>query len=312
MNLTHIRIFEKLVLLAAVLCLAACLAGAIASEEEMENAITADDSWNTLMEGNARFVSGEVASKDFPERRTELVSGQSPFVTVVTCSDSRVPPELIFDQGLGDIFVIRVAGNVMDPVVLGSVEYGAEHLHTPLLVILGHQSCGAVKAATEGGAEGNIESIMTEIEPAVEIARETNKTGSDLVEEAIDENVELVIKNILDRSPITKEMVEEGKLAILGAKYSLETGEVAVLAEVDSTNVAKMMTEEEEKVATSGSEEIPATMIPEDIIPEGTEPKSAIPEDIIPEGSEPESAIPKDIIPEEETSDAPIGDSLNE
>lgn len=99
----------------------------------MENAITADDSWNTLMEGNARFVSGEVASKDFPERRTELVSGQSPFVTVVTCFDSRVPPELIFDQGLGDIFVIRVAGNVMDPVVLGSVEYGVEHLHTPLL-----------------------------------------------------------------------------------------------------------------------------------------------------------------------------------
>ncbi|HOO54000.1 MAG TPA: carbonic anhydrase [Methanothrix sp.] len=270
--------------MAAFLCLAACLAGAIASEEEAEGAISADDAWDILMEGNARFVSGDVAAKNFPERRAELVSGQSPFVTVVTCSDSRVPPELIFDQGLGDIFVIRVAGNVMDPVVLGSVEYGVEHLHTPLLVILGHSSCGAVTAATQGGAEGNIESIMTEIEPAVEVARETNLTGSDLVEDAIDENVDLVIKNVLDRSSITKELVEDGKLVILGAKYSLETGEVAVLTKVDASNVAEMAVEEEEKVAVAGSEETTVTAIPEDVIPEGTELESSIPEDIIPEG----------------------------
>jgi|GEM_PF-430484 len=284
MKLTNKRIFEKIFLLAAFLCLAACLAGAIASEEEAEGAISADDAWDILMEGNARFVSGDVAAKNFPERRAELVSGQSPFVTVVTCSDSRVPPELIFDQGLGDIFVIRVAGNVMDPVVLGSVEYGVEHLHTPLLVILGHSSCGAVTAATQGGAEGNIESIMTEIEPAVEVARETNLTGSDLVEDAIDENVDLVIKNVLDRSSITKELVEDGKLVILGAKYSLETGEVAVLTKVDASNVAEMAVEEEEKVAVAGSEETTVTAIPEDVIPEGTEPESSIPEDIIPEG----------------------------
>jgi len=282
--LTNKRIFEKIFLLAAFLCLAACLAGAIASEEEAEGAISADDAWDILMEGNARFVSGDVAAKNFPERRAELVSGQSPFVTVVTCSDSRVPPELIFDQGLGDIFVIRVAGNVMDPVVLGSVEYGVEHLHTPLLVILGHSSCGAVTAATQGGAEGNIESIMTEIEPAVEVARETNLTGSDLVEDAIDENVDLVIKNVLDRSSITKELVEDGKLVILGAKYSLETGEVAVLTKVDASNVAEMAVEEEEKVAVAGSEETTVTAIPEDVIPEGTELESSIPEDIIPEG----------------------------
>jgi len=284
MKLTNKRIFEKIFLLAAFLCLAACLAGAIASEEEAGGAISADDAWDILMEGNARFVSGDVAAKNFPERRAELVSGQSPFVTVVTCSDSRVPPELIFDQGLGDIFVIRVAGNVMDPVVLGSVEYGVEHLHTPLLVILGHSSCGAVTAATQGGAEGNIESIMTEIEPAVEVARETNLTGSDLVEDAIDENVDLVIKNVLDRSPITKELVEDGKLVILGAKYSLETGEVAVLTKVDASNVAEMAVEEEEKVAVAGSEETTVTAIPEDVIPEGTELESSIPEDIIPEG----------------------------
>lgn len=267
--------------MAAVLSLAACLTGAIASEE-MEDAISAEDAWSILMEGNGRFVSGDLADKDLPERRAELLSGQSPFVTVVTCSDSRVPPELIFDQGLGDIFVIRVAGNVMDPVVLGSVEYGVEHLHTPLLVILGHQSCGAVTAASQGGAaEGNIGSIMTEIEPAVEMAREMDLTGSDLVEVAVDENIDLVIKNVLARSPITKELVEDGELVIFGAKYSLETGEVVILTEVDASNVAEILVEEEEKVATAG--ETPATAIPEDIIPEGYEPESTIPEDIIPE-----------------------------
>jgi carbonic anhydrase len=297
MKLSNKRILAEISLLAAVLTLAACLAGATASEEEAEGAISADDAWDILMEGNGRFVSGgEVAAKNFPERRAELVSGQSPFVTVVTCSDSRVPPELIFDQGLGDIFVIRVAGNVMDPVVLGSVEYGVEHLHTPLLVILGHSSCGAVTAATEGGAEGNIESIMTEIEPAVEIARETELTGSELVEVAIDENVDLVIKNVLDRSPITKELVEEGKLVILGAKYSLETGEVAVLTRVDASNVAEMVVEEEEKVAVAEFEMAAETTIPEDIIPEGFEPESSMPEDVIIEGSVPESSMPEDII----------------
>ena len=295
-----------MVLLTAFFCLAASLSGATASEEETTDAISADDAWGILMEGNGRFVSGDLAPKNFPERRTELVSGQSPFVTVVTCSDSRVPPELIFDQGLGDIFVIRVAGNVMDPVVLGSVEYGVEHLHTPLLVILGHQCCGAVTAATQGGAEGNIESIMIEIEPAVEIACGTNMTGSDLVEEAIDENIDLVIKNVLDRSPITKELVEEGELVILGAKYSLETGEVAVLTRIDASNVAEMEAEEEEKVAAVESEEAPVTAIPEDVIPEGSEPESSIPEDVIPEGYEPESSIPGDILPEGESSEAPI------
>ncbi|HPJ29938.1 MAG TPA: carbonic anhydrase [Methanothrix sp.] len=231
--------------MAAAICVAACLAGAVALQEETTDKITADDAWNVLAEGNARFVSGELSAKNFSERRTELLSGQNPLVTVVTCSDSRVPPELIFDQGLGDIFVIRVAGNVMDPVVLGSVEYGVEHLKTPLLVILGHQSCGAVTAATQGGAEGNIESIMAEIEPAVEAAGETNVTGTELVELAIDENIDLVIKNVLERSPVTRELVEDGNLTIFGAKYSLETGEVAVLTRVDASNLAEMSVEEE-------------------------------------------------------------------
>jgi carbonic anhydrase len=299
MKLSNKRILAKISLLAAVLTLATCLAGATASEEEAEGAISADDAWDILMEGNGRFVSGDLAAKNFPERRAELVSGQSPFVTVVTCSDSRVPPELIFDQGLGEIFVIRVAGNVMDPVVLGSVEYGVEHLHTPLLVILGHQSCGAVTAATEGGAEGNIESIMTEIEPAVEVARETELTGSELVEVAIDENVDLVIKNVLDRSPITKELVEEGELVILGAKYSLETGEVLRLKTVDASNVAEMVVEEEEKVAATESEVTAESSIPEDVIPEGSLPESSLPEDVVPEGSLPESSMPEDVISEE-------------
>lgn len=122
---------------------------------------------------------------------------------------------------------------------------------------MGHQSCGAVTAATQGGAEGNIESIMTEIEPAVEIAEETNLTGTEMVEFAIDENIDLVIKNVLERSPITRELVEDGNLTIFGAKYSLETGEVAVLTRVDASNVAEMTVEEaveEEAVSADESE----------------------------------------------------------
>jgi carbonic anhydrase len=190
---------------------------------------TSDKAWDELMKGNQRFVASELAVRDFPSRRAELTASQQPYATVITCSDSRVPPELLFDQGLGDIFVVRVAGNVVDGVELGSIEYGVEHLHTPLLVVLGHQSCGAVTAAVEGGAEGNIESIMKEIEPAVETARKTNKTGTELVEEAVNDNVELVIQNILNRSPVTKELVEEGKLEIVAAKYFLDTGEVELI-----------------------------------------------------------------------------------
>jgi len=190
---------------------------------------TAEEAWEELMNGNERYVAGESANKDIISRREEVESGQHPFVTVITCSDSRVPPVLLFDQGLGDIFVIQIAGNVVDPIVLGSIEYGVEHLHTPLLIVLGHQHCGAVTAAVEGKAEGNIGTILEEIRPAVETAKGTEKEGEELVEEAVDENVKLVIQNTLNQSTVVQELVEKGELKIIGAKYFLDSGKVEII-----------------------------------------------------------------------------------
>ncbi len=181
-----------------------------------------------LVDGNNRFKSGKPADKDLGNtRREELASkGQKPFAVIVTCSDSRVPPELIFDQALGDLFVIRVAGNVVDPVAVGSVEYAVEHLNSPLVVVMGHENCGAVKATVDRGENpGSIGSIVTKIEPSVEKARSAGATGKDLYEKSADENIKAVIAE-LDKSPVVEHLKESGKLTVLGAKYMLASGEV--------------------------------------------------------------------------------------
>ncbi len=180
-----------------------------------------------LEEGNARFVSGSVLGKDLSQaRRDELAKGQKPFAVVVTCSDSRVPPEVLFDQALGDVFVIRVAGNVVDPVALGSVEYAVEHLGSPLVVVMGHTMCGAVKATVEGGeAPGSIGSIVEMIQPAVAQAMAAGAAEADLAEKSADANVELQ-KKVLEGSTLLEEKVKEGKLEIIGAKYDIASGRV--------------------------------------------------------------------------------------
>ena len=146
---------------------------------------------------------------------------------ILSCADSRVPPELIFDQGLGDIFVVRVAGNVAGDAELGSLEYGAEHLHIPLLVVLGHQHCGAVTAAVEGGeGEGHISALVHLLRPAVE---QSKAMPGDRVENAVTVNVNLVVSQLRSSTPILSKLVKEGKLRIVGAVYSLETGKVTWL-----------------------------------------------------------------------------------
>ncbi|MGE5300713.1 MAG: carbonic anhydrase [Acidobacteriota bacterium] len=190
-----------------------------------------EDSLNKLLDGNKRFVSGELAKKDLGDaRRQELTKGQSPFATVLSCADSRVSPELIFDEGLGDIFIIRDAGNVVGPLTLGSIEYGVEHLHTPLLVILGHEQCGAVTAALDakGELEGNIGTILKKIMPAVKTARKAGKGREGTLDLAIQENVRNTYKNVM-KSKIVSELVHEGKLQVVGAEYYLGTGKVEMV-----------------------------------------------------------------------------------
>ncbi len=181
-----------------------------------------------LLDGNQRCSACEPQHpRQDARRRKELTKGQKPFAVVVGCSDSRIAPEIIFDQGLGDIFVVRVAGNIVDNVALGSIEYAVEHLGCKLVVVLGHGKCGAVTAAIEGGeAPGHIEAVLKPIRPAI---RKAQKLDGDLVDNAIRCNVDLVAKKIKTAKPILSEMVEKGEVEVIPAYYDINTGKVDIL-----------------------------------------------------------------------------------
>ncbi|HXZ31996.1 MAG TPA: carbonic anhydrase [Terriglobales bacterium] len=191
---------------------------------------SADEVWANLMAGNGRFVSGTPRSRDLVSLRKKLAAGQSPNVIILSCSDSRVPPELIFDQSLGDIFVVRTAGNVADPVALGSIEYAVDHMHSPLLLVLGHQKCGAVSAACSGEKmpSANLDAIMKKIDPAVTRAR-ANAKSEDLIEFAIKENVHQSAEDVLANSEIVRNAVKAHKLTVIEAEYQFDTGKVVRL-----------------------------------------------------------------------------------
>jgi carbonic anhydrase len=182
-----------------------------------------------LIEGNRRFVAGhEQHPHQDPARRTELANTQHPFAVILGCADSRADPEVLFDQGLGDLFVVREAGNVIDDHTLGSIEYAAEHLHSPLIVVLGHERCGAVAAARDtiaakGHAEGHIESLVEAIRPAVE-----STTGQD-ADATCKANIRNVVRALKASQPLLEQMVEKGEVAVVGAYYDLDTGVVTFL-----------------------------------------------------------------------------------
>jgi len=196
--------------------------------QKKEEKVTADSALAQLKLGNAHHVKhGYRHPHETAARLRQLASGQHPHAQILSCSDSRVPPELIFDQGLGDLFIVRVAGNVAGDTQLGSLEYGAEHLHIPLLVVLGHQRCGALTAALQGGeARGHISVLVNLLRPAVEKSR---GMPGDAIENAVKANVEMVVKQLRTSTPILAELVSQGKVKVVGAVYSLETGKVTWL-----------------------------------------------------------------------------------
>lgn len=181
-----------------------------------------------LLAGNNRFTSGAaIKPNQDQKRREEIAAGQHPIAIIVTCSDSRLCPEIIFDQGLGDLFVVRTAGEVLDDAGLGSIEYAADHLHVPLLVVLGHQNCGAVKAACDGNnLPGHLNSLTSFIRPAVEQAK---KQEGDLLDNAIKENIKNIVSQLKNSEPILAHLVKENKLEIIGAYYSLNSGAVSLI-----------------------------------------------------------------------------------
>jgi carbonic anhydrase len=184
-----------------------------------------------LKEGNGRYSGGNLEHPgQTTERRAELAKDQHPFAVILSCSDSRVPPEIVFDQGLGDLFVVRVAGNVIDDHGLGSIEYAVDHLGARLIVVLGHQSCGAVKAAKEtiaakGKAPGHIQSLVTAIRPVVEA------TVKDDLDTTVKANVKHVVQALRSSTPILKAKVDSGDVQVIGGYYSLDTGAVTFLDE---------------------------------------------------------------------------------
>jgi len=192
--------------------------------------LSADQVWANLVAGNQRFMAGKLTKLDLVELRKDLAPAQQPHVIILSCSDSRVSPELVFDQSLGDLFVVRAAGNVADEIGLGSIEYAVSHFHSPLLIVLGHQKCGAVSAACSGEKmpSRNLESIMDKIDPAVAQAKKSAKPD-DLLESSIKENIHRSTKDVLANSKIVRDAVSAGKLKVIEAEYQSVTGQVVQL-----------------------------------------------------------------------------------
>jgi carbonic anhydrase len=180
-----------------------------------------------LKDGNQRYVAGKpLYPMDYSQARAKLAEmGQHPFVVILGCSDSRVPPEIVFDVGIGQLFVVRTAGNIADAIAVGSVEYAAQHLHATLVVVLGHQKCGAIATALYGGNHGpNIGAIMREIRPSLEKTRSVGEW--DIACRCEDENIRHTVSR-LRSSKIIARLIDSKKLSVIGAKYELETGEVS-------------------------------------------------------------------------------------
>ncbi len=220
MSHIHVRLFACATLV-ATLCLSA-------SASDTAPRVTPEAALSRLTEGNKRFVEGAATHPDqTAEHRVEVAGGQHPFAIVLTCADSRLSPEIIFDQGIGDIFVVRNAGNLLDDHVLGSIEYAVEHLHATLIVVLGHTKCGAVSAAVAGGeAPGHIKSIIESLSDAVAMAK--RKPG-DPVDNAVRISAKLSAAALAKAEPIVGEAVKSGELQVMAARYDIATGQVDFL-----------------------------------------------------------------------------------
>jgi carbonic anhydrase len=210
----------------SVLCAAALVAAATPAPATSSPAVAADP-LQTLLEGNRRFADGAARHPDqTPARRAAVATGQQPPAVVVGCADSRVPPEVVFDQGLGDVFVVRTAGNVVDEVALGSIEFAVASLGARLIVVLGHERCGAVEAALAGKpVPGHIQAVIDAVQPNISPAA---RDGGRL-DEAIDDNVGAIVARLRTAEPILAPRVRDGSVRVVGAVYDLDSGAVRLV-----------------------------------------------------------------------------------
>jgi len=202
--------------------------------KEVQDQLTPQSVLADLMEGNQRFISGDTQSIDNKALVEQTVGGQFPKAVVLSCIDSRVPVETVLDQAIGDVFVARVAGNFENVDILGSMEYSCKVAGSKLVLVLGHEACGAVKAACDGVELGNITALLGNILPAVkqsavEVEGEANSSNNEFVAKTVENNVKLTMDRIREKSPILKEMEDNGEIAIVGGVYMLSSGKVELL-----------------------------------------------------------------------------------
>ncbi len=209
-------------------CLVVLVLLNVSGMAQQRQSSSADQIWGQLLAGNHRFATGKDAPHDLQAERKSLTKTQHPQVAVLSCSDSRVPPELIFDAGLGDLFVVRSAGEDDDAIVIGSLEYAVEHLGSTVIVVMGHEGCGAVTAACSGGKSesDNLEAVVSPIAPSCTKIDRAKPENLDL---AVRDHVHRVSQEILAKSELLREAAAEHKLTVIEAYYSLDTGEVTRL-----------------------------------------------------------------------------------
>ena len=208
--------------------------------KEIQSAITPRKALEILKEGNNRFINNLKAHRNLLEQANETRDGQWPFATILSCIDSRTSAELIFDQGLGDVFSVRIAGNIVNTDILGSMEFACKVAGSKLIVVLGHTKCGAVKGACDHVEMGNLTELLSKIQPAVYQEKTTsenrNSSNSTFVENVAEINVKRNVKNIIERSFVLEQMIENGEIGIVGAMHNIETGEVSFYDEVTFIN----------------------------------------------------------------------------
>lgn len=208
--------------------------------KEMQAAITPAKALELLRDGNKRFVNNLKVNRNLLQQANETSDGQHPFAVILSCIDSRTSAELIFDQGLGDIFSTRIAGNILNEDILGSMEFACKVAGSKIIVVLGHTKCGAVKGACDHVEMGNLTALLSKIQPAVydenTIKENRNSTNSEFVEKVSAINVKRTVHGIMERSPILKEMIEKGEIGIVGGTHDITSGEVNFYDDVTIIN----------------------------------------------------------------------------
>ena len=208
--------------------------------KEMQNAITPTMAIELLKDGNKRFVNNLKVNRNLLQQANETSDGQHPFAVILSCIDSRTSAELIFDQGLGDVFSVRIAGNIINEDILGSMEFGCKVAGAKIIVVLGHSKCGAVKGACDHVEMGNLTALLTKIRPAVDdedtIVENRNSGNDEFVEKVATINIKRTVKSIMERSPILKEMVESGEIGLIGGTHDITTGNVIFFEDSKTTS----------------------------------------------------------------------------